>query len=93
MDSLIKAACNTINLKKEDFTVGDEHSGILLLKIIVARSQVDTRATINLLMSKLYSSMSDIMATHKNNITEFNVEINEILHSTLFTSTLITSKG
>jgi hypothetical protein len=33
MDSLIKAACNTINLKKEDFTVGDEHSGILLLKM------------------------------------------------------------
>jgi hypothetical protein len=30
-------------------------------------------------MSKLYSGMSDIMATHNNNITEFNAEINELL--------------
>jgi hypothetical protein len=29
MDSLTKAARNTINLKKEDFTVGEENSGIL----------------------------------------------------------------
>jgi hypothetical protein len=79
MESITKAARNTVNLKKDEFTIGGEHSGILLLKIIIAKSQVDTRATINLLMEKLYSGMGDIMATHNNNITAFNAEIKELM--------------
>jgi hypothetical protein len=67
MESLTKAARNTVNLKKGDFTVGDEQSGILLLKVIMAKSQVDTRARINLLMGKLYSGMSDMMAVQQEN--------------------------
>jgi hypothetical protein len=79
MESITKAARNTVNLKKDEFTIGGEHSGILLLKIIIAKSQVDTRATINLLMGKLYSGMGDIMATHNNNITAFSAEIKELM--------------
>lgn len=79
MASLTKEAQNTINLKKTDFTVGSEHSGILLLKVIISKSQVDTRSTINLLMGKLTTGMADIMASHSNNITVFNAEVNETL--------------
>jgi hypothetical protein len=79
MGSLNKAARDTVNLRKDDFTVGDEHSGIQLLKIIIAKTQVNTRATINLLMGKLHSGLGDMMATHNNNITAFNTEVNEIM--------------
>jgi hypothetical protein len=41
MESITKAAWNTVNLKKDEFTIGGENSGILLLKIIIAKSQVD----------------------------------------------------
>jgi hypothetical protein len=43
------------------------------------KSQVVTRATINLLMSKLYSGLGDMMAAHNNNITAFNAEVNELI--------------
>jgi hypothetical protein len=79
MESLTKAARNTVNLKKDEFTLGGEHSGILLLKIIFAKSQIDTRVTINLLMGELYSGMGSMMATHNNKITEFNAEGKELM--------------
>jgi hypothetical protein len=79
MASLTKAGRNTVNLRKVDFTIGDEHSGILLLKVVIGKSQVDTRSTIMLLMGKLNAGMANIMASHNNNITAFNAEINEII--------------
>jgi hypothetical protein len=59
--------------------LGTEHSGILLFKVILAKSQVDTRATIALLMGKLTTGMTNIMASHSNNITEFNAEVMETI--------------
>jgi hypothetical protein len=79
MASLTKEERNTVNLKKNDFVVDGENSGILLLKIILAKTQVYTRSTIMLLKKKLDTGMSDIMATHNNNIAGFNAEINEIM--------------
>jgi hypothetical protein len=66
MASLTKAGRNTVTLRKVDFTVGDEHSGILLLKVVIGKSQVDTRSTIMLLMGKLNAGMANIMASHNN---------------------------
>jgi hypothetical protein len=79
MSSLTKAARNSVNLRCDDFMVGTEHSGILLFKVILAKSQVDTRATIALLMGKLTTGLPNIMASHGNNITEFNAEVMETL--------------
>jgi hypothetical protein len=64
MASLTKAGRNTVNLRKVDFTIGDEHSGILLLKVVIRTSQVDTRLTIILLMGKLNAGMANVMASH-----------------------------
>lgn len=79
MASLTKEAQNTVNLKKTDFMIGEENSGILLLKVILAKSQVDTRSTVTLLMGKVTTGMPNIMAAHSNNITAFNAEVNEII--------------
>jgi hypothetical protein len=46
MSSLTKAARNSVNLRRDDFMVGTEHWGKLLLKVILDKSQVDARATI-----------------------------------------------
>jgi hypothetical protein len=64
MASLTKARRNTVNLRKVDFTIGDEHSGILVLKVVIGKSQVDTRSTIMLLMGKLNAGVANIMASH-----------------------------
>jgi hypothetical protein len=79
MPFLTKAARNSIILRRDDFMVGTEHSGILLFKVIIAKSQVDTRATIALLISLLTTGMTTVMASHNNNITEFNAEVIETL--------------
>jgi hypothetical protein len=79
MSSLTRAARNSVNLRRVDFMVGTEHSGILLFRVILAMSQVDTRATIALLMGKLTTGMTNIMASHSNNITELNAEVMETL--------------
>jgi hypothetical protein len=49
---------------------------MLLLKVILAKSQVDTRSTVTLLMGKV---MPNIMAAHSNNITAFNAEVDETI--------------
>jgi hypothetical protein len=64
MSSITKSAQNTVNLKKSDFMIGQENSGILLLKVILAKSQVDTRSTVTLLMGKVTTGMPNIMAAH-----------------------------
>jgi hypothetical protein len=79
MSFLTKAARNSVDLRRDDFMVGTEHSGILLFKVILAKSQVDTKATIALLVGKLTTGMTNIMVSHGNNITEFNAEVMETL--------------
>jgi hypothetical protein len=56
--------CSNLVQRYLDVTVGDEHSGILLLKFVIGNSQVDTRSTIILLMGKLNAGMANVMASH-----------------------------
>jgi hypothetical protein len=59
--------------------VGEENSGILLLKEILAKSQVDSRSTVTLLKGKVTTGVPNIMAAHSDNITAFNAEVHEII--------------
>ena len=78
MASLTKEAKNTVSLREEDYKIGDEYSGVLLLKVVVMSSMVDTLATTNLLWQKLTAGMPDIMAGCGNNVKEFNLEIQHL---------------
>jgi hypothetical protein len=71
MSSLTKAARNSVNLRRDDFMVGTEHSGILLFKVILAKSQVDTRATIALLMGRLTTGVETRQAILKHSLLGF----------------------
>ncbi len=50
-------------------------SGIMLLKVVLTMSSVDTRASVALLWSKLNSGMPEMMESHGNNVIEFNDEV------------------
>ena len=78
MESLSKEAKNTVALREADYKIGDEYSGVLLLKVVVMSSMVDTLATTNLLWQKLTAGMPDIMAGNGNNVKEFNLEIQRL---------------
>ena len=72
MASLTIEYINTVNLQKSDFMDGDECLGICLFKVIASKSQVDSRSTIKLLLSKLTTGMPDIMELFGKNIGDFN---------------------
>ena len=78
MGSLPKGSCSTLTLRLEDHTVRDEFSGVLLLKVILSESLVETKSTINRLQSKLTAGFPAIMSRHGNNVKSFNKKINEI---------------
>jgi hypothetical protein len=59
--------------------IAQENSGILLLKVIVAKSLVDTQSTATLLMGKVTTGMTNLMAAHSGNITASNAKVDEII--------------
>ena len=78
MGSLTKGACSTVTLRSEEYTVRDEFSGVLLLKVIFSESLVETKSTINHLISNLTAGFPAIMLCHGNNVNFFNKEINKM---------------
>jgi hypothetical protein len=78
MDSLSKGARATVTLRSDDYTTSGELSGVLLLKVILLESLVDTKSTVNRLQAKLTAGLPVIMGRHGNNIKSFNKEVAEI---------------
>ena len=78
MGSLTKGACSTVTMRPEDYTFRDEFLGVLLLKVILLESLVETKSTTNLLQANLTAGLPAIMSHHGNNVKSFNKEIIEI---------------
>ena len=72
MESLTPESRNMVNLRQSDFMNDNECSGICLFKVIMSKSQVGCKSTINLLRGKLTTGMIDKMATSGNSIAIFN---------------------
>jgi len=86
MNSLTQSAIATVQLREDEYTLTDpttpalnEMSGVMLFKIVISESQIETRSTINLLLSKLTSGLPKLMEEHGNNIKEFNMEVKRIV--------------
>ena len=77
-ESLSSDAKGTINLRSDEYKATNERSGILLLKLIIAESQVETNATKLLWWTQLNSGMPDLMTKHGNDIKAFNDNVKEI---------------
>mgnify|MGYP007080394755 FL=1 len=70
-NSMTQGAIDVLNLRQDKFLVPapvDEHSGTCFLRVIVAKAQVDARATTNLLLGQLTSGLPDIMAKEGGNV-------------------------
>ena len=79
MASLSQEAVNLIGLKTDRYaSPSGENSGLLLLRLVITESTLETKSTINNLWSKLTSGMPMIMETHTNNIMKFNNEVRKI---------------
>jgi len=78
MNSITKEAIGELMLKEAEFTINNEGCGVLLLRVIISESQVDTVATTNLLLGMLTSGLPDIMEKHGGNIKAFNNEVKNI---------------
>ena len=74
MESLTSESRTTVNLQQSKFMSYNECSVICLFKFIVSNSQVDTQSTITLLLVKLTTGMTDIMALLGKNISGLNNE-------------------
>ena len=77
MESFTQSINNLIILKSEKFKTPrtDKQSGIMLLKLIISESTIETKSTNNHLWGKLISGIPEIISTVSNNIIEFNTEI------------------
>ena len=79
MASLNQDAINLIELKASRYlTPSSENSGLLLLRLVITESTLETKSRINNLWSKLTAGMPMIMETHANNIMKFNTEVRKI---------------
>jgi hypothetical protein len=79
MASLSPEATNLISLKLRDYkTLSGENSGLLLLRLIITESTLETKSTINNMWGKLTSGMPAIMASHGNDIFKFNTSVRAI---------------
>lgn len=70
-DSLTATARNSINLKRDRFTIDDEPNGLLYFKTIVMEAEVDTRATTSLLKSQL-TDLKPLFQRCDQNVKTFN---------------------
>ena len=75
MASISKEAQDVVTLRVDEYTVNDEFSGTLLLKIILMESQVDTKSTMMLLHQKLSAGLPDLMAECGSNVKSFNQKV------------------
>jgi len=81
-NSLTQGAIDVLNLCQDKFLIPapvDEYSGTCFLRVIIAKAQVDTRATTNLLLGQLTSGLPDIMAKEGGNVKSFNIQVLSIV--------------
>jgi hypothetical protein len=80
MASLTESALSTLLLKKDEYYVGDQPSGNLLLRVIIRESSLDNNANTSIIRTKL-SKLDQYMPMCKGNIKEFNEYVQLQLHS------------
>jgi hypothetical protein len=80
MASLLESALSTLLLKKDEYYVGDQPSGNLLLKVIIRESLLDNNASTSIIRTKL-SKLDQYMPMCKGNIKTFNKYVQLQLHS------------
>jgi hypothetical protein len=76
LSSLTEAAAAIIYLKVKDYKAPNgEDSGLLLLKLVISESTLETKSTVNNLWGKLTTGLPDLMAGHSNNVQLFNRDV------------------
>ena len=79
MASLNQAALDLVALKIRKYLApSGENSGLLLLRLVITESTLETKSTTNHLWAKLTAGMPEIMAGHGNNIVDFNNSVRAI---------------
>ena len=81
MESLSESAKNKIQIWENDYVVNDEYSGLLLLKVIIRESHLDTNATTSATRMKL-NELHEYIRTIDSDITKFNTYV-QLLVDTL----------
>jgi hypothetical protein len=77
--SLTEQASAVIFLKINEYKAQNgEDSGLLLLKLVISESTLETKSTVNHLWGKLTTGLPGIMAGHSNNIQLFNRDVKVI---------------
>jgi hypothetical protein len=72
--SLTEDALARVMLVEDEYHVGGEASGNLLLRVIIRESSLDSNATVTVIRTKL-STLDQYMPTVKSNIKEFNTYV------------------
>ena len=80
MNSLTKQAKARIVLKKNEYTINGEVSGVLLLRIIIQLTSIDTNATTRFLRNQL-STLPLLMDEVDSNIISFNEAVQGIINN------------
>ena len=78
MNSLSKEATDLITIWKDDYVINGHLSGVLLLRVIIRESYIDTNATATAVREKL-SSLDMYMATIDSDIGKFNSYVKQQL--------------
>ena len=81
MESLSESAKNKIQIWENDYIANDEYSGLLLLKVIIRESHLDTNATTSATRTKL-NELHEYIPTIDSDITKFNTYV-QLLVDTL----------
>jgi hypothetical protein len=80
MATLTKEAKSRIVLQKDQYNVNDIPSGVLLLRLVIQESSIDTNATTRFLREQL-SSLNKLMTEKDSNVIEFNESVRGLLDS------------
>lgn len=71
MNSINTEAKKKITIWRDQYTINGEFSGILLLKVLIRESHLDTNATVTMIRTRL-SNLDTYIQTIGNDITKFN---------------------
>ncbi|MGL5918059.1 MAG: hypothetical protein ACRCYM_02330, partial [Cetobacterium sp.] len=79
LNSVTEAAAAVLFLKAKDYKDSTgEDSGLLLLKLVISESTLETKSTVNNLWGKLTTGLPAIMQGHSNNIQLFNRDVKSL---------------
>ena len=78
MNSLTQAGKDKVRLWSDQFILNGRESGILLLKVIIRESHLDTNATMNLIRTQL-SNLDEYITTIRCDIIKFNKHVKRLI--------------